>query len=193
LLLRYADCVPVLFHDPVRHAVGLAHAGWQGTLVGIAGKTARAMQEVLGCRASDIRAGIGPSIGPCCCELGPEVLAQFRTVYPNIDEFLTPTGEEGNHRGLPLHDQGSRGGPLCPPSMCPPPTCPPSAAPTPAGKARLDLWRLNAWQLAQAGVTQVEVAGTCTVCRTDEYFSHRGEAGRTGRFGALIGLLETRE
>jgi polyphenol oxidase len=180
LLLRYADCVPVLFYDPVRRAVGLAHAGWQGTLVGIAGKTALAMQETFGCRPTDLRAGIGPSIGPCCCELGPEVLAKFRAVYSNIGEFLAPTGKQGNHAGLPLRDQDGRGGS----------PCLPSDAPTADGRARLDLWRLNAWQLAQAGVTQVEVAGACTVCQRQDYFSHRGEGGLTGRFGALIAIQE---
>ena len=163
LLLRFADCVPVLFYDPVRRAVGLAHAGWQGTLAGIAGKTALAMQTLLGCRARDIRAGIGPSIGPCCCEMGPEVLAQFRAVYADLDAYLTPVGESA----------GGHGGP-----------------PPLEGKARLDLWRLNARQLAQAGVEQIEIGGVCTVCQTKDYYSHRGEHGRTGRFGALIGLRE---
>lgn len=172
LLLRFADCVPVLLYDPVRRAVGLAHAGWQGTLAGIAGKTALALQNALGCRAEDIRAGIGPSIGPCCCEMGPDVLAQFRAVYADLDAYLTPVaesasgggqGQAGGHRGPPLRARAD-------------------------GRARLDLWRLNARQLAEAGVRQIEIGGVCTVCHTQDYYSHRGEQGRTGRFGALIGL-----
>jgi copper oxidase (laccase) domain-containing protein len=51
-----------------------------------------------------------------------------------------------------------------------------------------DLWKANQLLLAQAGVNQVEVAGICTACHTEDWFSHRGEKGRTGRFGALIGL-----
>lgn len=56
------------------------------------------------------------------------------------------------------------------------------------GSAYLDLWAANRRALAEAGVTQVEVAGICTASRTDEFYSHRAERGRTGRFGAVIML-----
>ena len=167
LLLRFADCVPVLLYDPRRRAVGLAHAGWRGTLKGIAGLTAHALQSELGCRPQDIRAGIGPSIGPCCCEMGPEVIVQFRAVYPDLDAFLAPVGGgPGAAEAVPLPSDG--------------------------GKARLDLWRLNERQLADAGLTHIEVSRVCTVCHTEDYYSHRGENGATGRFGVLIGLREER-
>ena len=51
-----------------------------------------------------------------------------------------------------------------------------------------DLWRANQILLAKAGVKQIEIAGICTACHTDDWFSHRGEKGKTGRFGALIAL-----
>jgi YfiH family protein len=57
-----------------------------------------------------------------------------------------------------------------------------------AGKSYLDLWAANRMQLSQAGVKQIEVAGVCTACHTDDWFSHRAERGRTGRFGAMIAL-----
>ncbi len=57
-----------------------------------------------------------------------------------------------------------------------------------SGRWHLDLWEANRQHLVQAGVTRVEVAGVCTACHTDEWFSHRAERGRTGRIGALIGL-----
>lgn len=66
LLLGFADCTPLLFHDPVRGVVGLAHAGWRGTVADIAGATVAAMTAQFGSRPSDIIAGIGPAIGRCC-------------------------------------------------------------------------------------------------------------------------------
>lgn len=74
LLMCFADCAPLLFHDPVRRVVGLAHAGWRGTVADIAGATVRAMVEWYGSRPADIRAGIGPSIGPCCYIVGRDVV-----------------------------------------------------------------------------------------------------------------------
>lgn len=55
-------------------------------------------------------------------------------------------------------------------------------------KATLDLWQANRMVLHEAGVTQVEISGVCTACHTEDWFSHRAERGRTGRFGALIAL-----
>ncbi len=56
------------------------------------------------------------------------------------------------------------------------------------GKIHFDLWKTNRILLEQAGVQNIEVAGICTACHTDDWFSHRAEKGRTGRFGALITL-----
>jgi len=55
-------------------------------------------------------------------------------------------------------------------------------------KAHFDLWQANRLTLQQAGVEQVEIAGLCTFCHSDDWFSHRGQKGKTGRFGALIAL-----
>lgn len=66
LVVFTADCTPILFHDPITGAVGAAHAGWRGTAADIAGKTVRAMVDAFGCRPENIRAAIGPNIGPCC-------------------------------------------------------------------------------------------------------------------------------
>jgi len=56
------------------------------------------------------------------------------------------------------------------------------------GKIYLDLWAANCMQLQQIGIEHIEVSGLCTACHTDDWFSHRAEKGRTGRFGALIAL-----
>jgi YfiH family protein len=68
-----ADCTPVLLLDPVRHAVAAIHAGWRGTVAGIVGKTVAAMVSLFGSDPKTLRAGIGPTIGPCCYEVGREV------------------------------------------------------------------------------------------------------------------------
>lgn len=69
-----ADCVPILLYDIRQHALGLAHAGWRGTVGNIAAETVRTMTDAFGTDPRDIIAGIGPSIGPCCYEVGIEVI-----------------------------------------------------------------------------------------------------------------------
>lgn len=76
--VRTADCTPVLLYDAVTHAVGAAHAGWRGTASGAAAAAVRAMQETFGSHASDLVAAIGPCLGACCGEVGPEVVEAFR-------------------------------------------------------------------------------------------------------------------
>jgi YfiH family protein len=76
--VRVADCAPILLHDPVRHAAGAAHAGWRGTAAGAAGAAVRAMHEAFGSRPADLVAAIGPCLGACCGEVGPDVVDAFR-------------------------------------------------------------------------------------------------------------------
>jgi YfiH family protein len=147
LMLRFADCVPVLFYDRRRRAIGLAHAGWRGLPAGVVGATVATMIESLGCRPADLWAGIGPSIGPCCYEVGPEVVEQVKAAVNGGDPFRS------------VH-----------------------------GRVHLDLWAAVQSQLEEAGVGEIEVAQLCTACHTDEWFSHRAERGKTGRFGVVIGL-----
>lgn len=73
LMVFTADCTPILLWDPVTGAVGAAHAGWRGTAADIAGKTVRAMVSQFGCDPANIRAAIGPNIGPCCFETDADV------------------------------------------------------------------------------------------------------------------------
>lgn len=73
LMLRFADCAPVWLYDPRQRAIGLAHAGWRGTVAGIVLASVRGMQATFGCRPRDLIAAIGPSIGPCCYEVGVDV------------------------------------------------------------------------------------------------------------------------
>ena len=72
-----ADCIPVLFADPAHGAIGAAHAGWRGLAAGVLENTVAAMGERFGTAAQDLVVGIGPAIGPCCFEVGPEVIDAF--------------------------------------------------------------------------------------------------------------------
>ncbi|MFC7748685.1 peptidoglycan editing factor PgeF [Paenibacillus thermoaerophilus] len=81
----FADCVPLWFYDPVRQAIGLAHAGWKGTALDVAGKTVRRMAEAFGSRPEDIRAAIGPSIGACCYQVDDTVVARLRETLAERD------------------------------------------------------------------------------------------------------------
>lgn len=93
LLLGFADCTPLLFHDPVRGVVGLAHAGWRGTVADIAGAAVRAMAEQFGSRPGDIIAGIGPAIGRCCYVVDEPVTRAWlalRVADPLVLEEIAP-------------------------------------------------------------------------------------------------------
>lgn len=76
LMLRLADCVPILLSDASSGVIGVAHAGWRGTAIGVAGEAVDAVAG-LGAERSGLTAVIGPSIGPCCFEVGDEVVAAF--------------------------------------------------------------------------------------------------------------------
>lgn len=150
LFMRFADCVPILVHDPVKHVIGLAHAGWLGTVRNVAKATVETMVERYDSRPADIIACIGPSIGPDHYEVGQDVITQVEETF-------------GADASLMLPRHGSR--------------------------IHFDLWKANQYLLERAGVRQIELAGICTACHTDDWFSHRAEKGKTGRFGALISLL----
>jgi YfiH family protein len=149
LFMRFADCVPILFHDPRRAVVGVAHAGWMGTLRDVAASTVNAMKANYECNPADIHAFIGPSIGPDHYEIGADVILQVMQKFGDDSDQV-----------LKSHD----------------------------GKIHFDLWRTNAILLERAGIERIGIAGICTACHTDDWFSHRAEKGRTGRFGAMISL-----
>ena len=95
LLVFTADCTPLLFHDPVTGAVGAAHAGWRGTVGGIAAKTVEAMVEAFGCKIENIRAAIGPNIGQCHFETDADVpQAVLEAFGPEAAAFIQQRGEK---------------------------------------------------------------------------------------------------
>jgi len=95
LVILVADCVPILFFDPVQRAIGVAHAGWKGTLQLIAQKTVMAMEKAFGSSPQDIIVGVGPSIGPCCYKVGPDVISQVETIFHTRKEFILNESKSG--------------------------------------------------------------------------------------------------
>jgi len=75
--VKTADCIPVLLVDPLHRAVAAVHAGWRGTAAKIVQRAVEQMGRLYETAAPDLHAAIGPGIGPCCYEVGPEVREQF--------------------------------------------------------------------------------------------------------------------
>ncbi len=178
LAVKTADCVPILLADRRNRAVAAVHAGWRGTLARIAEKTLGRMKMEFDTRAEDVVAALGPAIGGCCYEVGPEVAQVFAAQFADAREWFEGPFERlaGGHDPAPF--------PWL--SMTPP------GHDAPAPRVHLDLRAANRRQLEAAGVpaAQIVCSALCTACRTDLLFSHRRERGRTGRMMAVIGIRE---
>lgn len=83
LAIYVADCVPVLLADPVTGAFAAIHSGWRGTVAGVVAAGVATLVQEFGSRPADLRAALGPAIGPCCFEVGPEVVAAFEALSPD--------------------------------------------------------------------------------------------------------------
>ncbi len=84
-----ADCVSLLFFDFEKKVIATAHAGWRGTVNKISHSTIEEMVTKYGCKPENILVGIGPSIGPCCYEIGQDVEFEVKKNFTNFDELLT--------------------------------------------------------------------------------------------------------
>jgi YfiH family protein len=150
----YADCVPLFFVDPVQRVIGIAHAGWKGTVSHIGRKMIQHWQEEFSSRLSDIQVAIGPAIGGCCYEVDDAVMDHIKP----FAEHLSTEAFTSNHNG----------------------------------KYQLDLKQINHDLIKKAGIPSenIEVSRWCTSCRSDLFFSHRKEKGKTGRMTAFIAIKE---
>jgi YfiH family protein len=95
LIVLVADCVPILLFDPRKKVIGVAHAGWKGTFKYIAKNTVRTMEKAFGSSSKDIIIGIGPSIGPCCYKVGPEIISQTKDVFHAANEYIINESGDG--------------------------------------------------------------------------------------------------
>jgi hypothetical protein len=161
--VRVADCVPILIADPVTGTVAAVHAGWRGTAAGVAGAAVAALKREFGARPGDLVAALGPSIGPCCYEVGTEL----------VDAFAAA----GHARHLA--DRWFEAPP-------PPRGARPALAAAP--KLRLDTWLANRDQLLLAGLAHANVhtCGICTASNLTLFPSYRMEGKGAGRIGGLI-------
>ncbi len=170
--VQTADCVPILLVDPKKRAVAAIHAGWKGTLARIAEKAVGRMRLELGSKPADLLAAIGPSIGACCYEVGADFVTKFSAQFADAGDYFDEprSGDEPN----PLQWLN-----MAPPGHQPPPR-----------NVHLDLPKANRAQLlaAELRVQNIFSSGLCTACHTDFFFSHRKEAGLTGRLMSVIGV-----
>lgn len=84
LVIFAADCMPVLMYDKKKSVIAAIHSGWRGSIKGIAPKCIKMMSENFGSAPKDIVAAIGPCIGPCCFEFGPEAEKLFPEKYRSV-------------------------------------------------------------------------------------------------------------
>lgn len=96
LLTLYADCVPIVAYDPVRHVLGVCHAGWQGTTQRIAFQLMHRMARVFGSAPADCLCALGPSIGPASYEVGEPVIGKIRLSQRDPDNLLRSSHRPGH-------------------------------------------------------------------------------------------------
>lgn len=175
LAVQTADCIPILLADPENRVVAAIHAGWRGTLKRIAEKTIGRMRMLFGSRPESIIAALGPGIGRCCYEIGPEVVKEFASQFDAARDWF-----DGPYDALV---SGEDPNPLPWLSMMPPGHQPPEP------RAQLDLHAANRAILEGAGILakNIDASSFCTSCRTDLFFSYRREK-ITGRLMAAIGI-----
>jgi hypothetical protein len=149
LLMRFADCVPVLLFDPVNCVIGLAHAGWMGTVQKIARVAVENMHDSFGTNPQEIQACIGPSISSEQYPVGLDVINKVKNAFPNDWQALVTLKNKQYH---------------------------------------LDLWHSNEQTLREAGVANIIQSNICTASNDNDWFSHRAEKGKTGRFAILLAI-----
>ncbi len=175
LAVQTADCIPILLADPQTRAIAAIHAGWRGTLKRIVEKSVGRMRMVFGARPESIIAALGPGIGRCCYEVGPEVVKEFGSQFETARDWF-----DGPYDSLV---SGEDPNPLPWLTMTPPGHQPPEP------RVLLDLQAANRAILEAAGLQPKNIISTelCTSCRTDLLFSYRREK-TTGRLMACIGI-----
>ena len=177
LVVKTADCTPILVVDTKRKVVGAFHAGWRGTVARVVEKGIGEMRRHFGSDPRDLRAAIGPCIRRCCYTVGEELVAEFESQFSYSGElFHEVFNYESLHVRYPMLFLNQR-------------------APghgDPASEIHLDLVEANRRQLTDAGIgeKQIEVVEGCTACDTKRFFSHRAEHGNTGRMMAAIGIFD---
>ena len=175
LAIQTADCLPVILVDTKRHAIGVFHAGWRGTVKRIVEKGIGEMHRCFGTNPRDVRAAIGPGIGGCCYQVGEEVRTKFESQFAYAARLFREVKESDPIREkyplLFLNARAPGHGELPP-------------------RIFLDLVEANRQQLLAAGVPKknIETSPLCTNCHPELLFSYRAEKGKTGRLMGVVGI-----
>lgn len=89
--VKTADCVPILLADPVHRVAAAVHAGWKGTALHIVRRAVERLYSDFGSNPASLHAAIGPAIGPCCYEVGPDVASRFAAIFPERRDLNSKT------------------------------------------------------------------------------------------------------
>ncbi|MGB1249492.1 MAG: polyphenol oxidase family protein [Candidatus Promineifilaceae bacterium] len=154
LTLNAADCGILFLYDPINHAIGLAHAGWQGAMANMTGTMVRRMSAEFGSDPAQMIAALGPCISVSHYEVDEPVISQVHSNFPKWTDRLLAYQED---------DDGN---------------C--------IGRPHFNLALANHIGLYEADCKNVTLPAFCTASRTDLFFSHRAEKGKTGRFGTMF-------
>ena len=165
LTVFYADCVPLLFADPVHRAIGTAHAGWRGSVGGIGRNMVRRLREQFGTRPEDLRVAVGPSICADCYEVGEEVVEQVRDALADSGIAMDADGSVPGSGTVCFRKEQA-----------------------PGGKWQLDLHALNRLLLREAGIPdeQIFITDICTKCNPQLLFSYRVMGEKRGNLSAFL-------
>lgn len=165
--IQVADCIPILLGDPVAGAVAAVHAGWRGLALGTPRAAVETMTRTFGAHPRDLVAAIGPSIGPCCYQVGPDVRDRFSEAGQ-----LDPDGWFRDEPAV-LNEN---------PPM-----------PGLEASSRPDRWFFDTWacataQLVEAGLDSGHIfnARLCTASHPDVFCSYRRDGRAAGRLAAAI-------
>ncbi|MGA2100810.1 MAG: peptidoglycan editing factor PgeF [Candidatus Sulfotelmatobacter sp.] len=175
LAIQTADCLPVILVDTKRHAVGVFHAGWRGTVQRIVEKGVGEMHGCFGSRPRDLKAAIGPGIQGCCYAVGEEVRIKFESQFEyGVNLFREVKDSDPVREKYPLLFLTARA---------------PGHSDLPK-TIFLDLVEANRQQLLAAGVSKknIETSALCTNCHPELVFSYRAEKGKTGRMMGVAGI-----
>jgi YfiH family protein len=173
--VQTADCTPVLVADRKRKIVAAFHAGWRGTVRRIVESGIGRMRLEFGSRPEDLIAAVGPGIGPCCYQVGEELLSEFESqfVYGRelFHEVYDSDPVKTRYPMLFLTQRAPGHSPIGP-------------------SLHLDVAEANRRQLLDAGLkaASIQMIGGCTSCHRELFFSHRGSKGRAGRMLNVIGI-----
>jgi hypothetical protein len=175
LAIQTADCLPVILVDTKRHAVGVFHAGWRGTVKRIVEKGVGEMYRHFGTRPRDLKAAIGPGVHGCCYEVGEEVRIKFESQFEySASLFHEVKDSDPVREKYPLLFLTARA---------------PGHSELPK-RIFLDLVEANRRQLLAAGVSKknIDSSPLCTNCNPSLLFSYRAEKGKTGRMMGVAGI-----